>query len=67
MGIFKDDTDYSHIKPQPYKSLTEEEQERERDATEIHAPLTEEQQKTVREQTGINPITQTITDVLKQE
>ncbi|XXQ67581.1 cytochrome-c oxidase [Neisseriaceae bacterium B1] len=69
MSIFKDNTDYSNIKPQPYKSLEEEEREREaqkeRDATEVNTSLTDEQKQKVREQSDINPVEQVINDVLK--
>lgn len=68
MSIFKDDTDYSHIKPQPYDSFEEEERKREEArelaATQVNEPLTAEQQKIVREQADINPVTQMIEDVL---
>lgn len=71
MGIFKDDTDYSKIKPQPYPSFEEQDRQREAqrecDATEVHEPLSEVQKQIVYEQADINPITQTITDVLKDK
>lgn len=70
MGISKqDDIDLSKIKPQPYDSFEEEdrkrEEAREKDATEVHPPLTEQQKKAVREQSGINPIDQTVSDIVK--
>ncbi len=68
MGIFKSDkVDVSKIKPQPYEDFDEAERKREQDATEVDAPLTERQRQIVREQAGINPVTQTVGDVLKDK
>lgn len=67
MGIFKkDEVDVSKVKPQPYESFEEAEQKREQAATAVNAPLTERQKEVVREQSGINPVTQTVNDVLKE-
>lgn len=71
MGIFNnDDVDLSKVKPQPYPSFEEQDREREeaveRAATEVNEPLTEEQKRIVREQSGINPVEQTVGDVLKE-
>lgn len=61
--------DLSKIKPQPYPDFDEQDRLREeaaeRAATEVHEPLTEEQKRIVREQSGINPVEQTLNDVLK--
>lgn len=69
MGIFKDDTDYSGIKPQPYPDFNEQdrmrEAARERAATETEPPLTETQRQAVREQAGIHPVTQTVADIVR--
>lgn len=70
MSLFSnDDVDLSKVKPQPYDSFDEEdrkrEENREKEATEVYPPLTEKQKKTVREQSGINPIDQTVNDVVK--
>ncbi|UOO81898.1 cytochrome-c oxidase [Uruburuella testudinis] len=59
--------DLSKMKPQPYESFEEAEQARENDAVAVNAPLTERQRAIVREQSGINPVTQTVTDVLKDK
>lgn len=68
MGIFKkDDVDVSKVKPQPYESFEEAEQKREQDATQVNAPLTGRQQEIVREQAGVNPVTQTVSDALKKK
>lgn len=65
MSLFKhDDVDLSKLKPQPYESFEEAENRREREATEVNAPLTEEQKRIVHEQSGINPIEQTVNDIL---
>ncbi|WP_231623920.1 cytochrome-c oxidase [Neisseria sp. 83E34] len=67
MSLFKkDDVDLSKIKPQPYESFEEAERRREEEATEVHEPLTERQKEIVREQSGINPITQTVSDAMKE-
>ncbi|EGY51516.1 hypothetical protein [Neisseria shayeganii] len=66
MSIFKhDDVDLSKVKPQPYESFEEMERRREAEATEVHPPLTERQKEIVREQSGINPIAQTVSDAMK--
>lgn len=63
-----DNIDLSKIKPQPYDSFDEEdrkrEEAREREATEVYAPLTDEQRKIVREQAGINPVEQLVEEVV---
>lgn len=71
MGLFKnDDVDLSKVKPQPYPSFEEEDRQREeaieRAATEVNEPLTEEQKQIVREQSDLNPVEQTVGDVLKE-
>ncbi|MDO4248855.1 MAG: cytochrome-c oxidase [Neisseria sp.] len=66
MSLFKkDDIDLSKIKPQPYESFEKAEQKREEEATAVHPPLTERQKEIVREQSGINPVSQTVSDALK--
>lgn len=65
MSILHDDTDYSQLPKHPYESFEEQEQRREQEATAVNPPLTPEQQRIVNEQAGINPITQTVTDVIK--
>ena len=68
MGIFKSDkVDVSKIKPQPYEDFDEADRKREQDATEVDAPLTERQRQIVRAQAGVNPVTQTVGDVLKDK
>lgn len=59
--------DVRKIKPQPYESFEEAEARREQEATEVNAPLTEEQKRIVREQSGIDPVAQTVSDMLKGE
>ncbi|MDO5639572.1 MAG: cytochrome-c oxidase [Neisseria sp.] len=66
MGMFKkDNTDAAKVKPQPYESFEEAEQKREQDATAVNPPLTEQQKAIVRQQAGVNPVSQTMSDVLK--
>lgn len=66
MSLFKkDDIDLSKIKPQPYESFEDTERKREEDAAAVNPPLTERQKEIVREQSGINPISQTVSDALK--
>ncbi|ASK27529.1 cytochrome-c oxidase [Neisseria chenwenguii] len=69
MGLSDDDkkVDVRKIKPQPYESFEETEARREQEATEVNAPLTEEQKRIVREQADINPVAQTVNDVLKDD
>lgn len=57
--------DLSKIKPQPYESFEEAERKREEEATAVNPPLTERQKEIVREQSGINPVSQTVGDALK--
>lgn len=56
--------DLSKIKPQPYESFEETERKHEEEATVVN-PLTERQKEIVREQSGINPVSQTVGDALK--
>lgn len=66
MSLFKKSPpDLGKIKPQPYESFEEAEQKREQDAVAVNPPLTEQQQAVVREQAGINPVTQLVGDVVK--
>lgn len=53
------------IKPQPYESFEEIERKREEEALAVNPPLSERQKAIVREQSGINPIEQTVNDALK--
>lgn len=55
----------ANIKPQPYESFEETERKREEEALAVNPPLSERQKAIVREQSGINPIEQTVNDALK--
>lgn len=67
MSLFNDNTDYSKIKPQPYESFDEAEQKRENDATSTNEPLTDAQKEEVQRQSGINPVEQTVGDVVRSK
>ncbi|WP_373706877.1 cytochrome-c oxidase, partial [Neisseria dentiae] len=49
----------------PYESFEEAERKREEEALAVNPPLSERQKAIVREQSGINPIEQTVNDALK--
>lgn len=57
--------DTGKIKPQPYESFEEAERKREEEALAVNPPLSERQKAIVREQSGINPVEQTVSDALK--
>lgn len=57
--------DTGKIKPQPYESFEEIERKREEEALAVNPPLSERQKAIVREQSGINPVEQTVNDALK--
>lgn len=61
----KPPADAGKIKPQPYESFEEIERKREEEALAVNPPLSERQKAIVREQSGINPIEQTVNDALK--
>lgn len=64
MSQHNNDIDFSKIKPQPYESFEEAERKREEDALAVNPPLSEREKAIVREQSGINPIEQTVNDAL---
>ncbi len=58
------DIDLSKIKPQPYESFEEAEARHDAELAEVYKPLTDSQRAAVREQSGINPLDQTVSDMV---
>ncbi|WP_274585763.1 cytochrome-c oxidase [Neisseria leonii] len=57
--------DLGKIQPQPYESFEEAEARREAELDEVYAPLTDAQREAVRGQSGINPVSQTVSDLVE--